>query len=620
MRHPSNAGRVGRAATLRRLLAAALALVCLGVAFAARPKHPDPQARAKARHYFALATQAGLDNRTDMAYEYAKRAYKADPTYSEGAYMLAGLRLTGRLDTLNTPAELRRTLKLASQYVDEYPQDFDEGMLYAYMAVSMDTVPEALRIYQRLDTLYPARHEVLLQLSDAYARLNRIPESIRTLSRFEEVEGATPQTGMRKVAMYLSVRDTVGALAETDSMVARHSDDPLFRILRGNVYDYLDDSIAALDNYLAAERLAPQSSAPKLALAQYYSTHGEPELFDSKTYQALLCEDLELEQKLQMGAEYISSVISEEGEGEEEAQLSKQRAETLLNSLRAQYPHEPQVLELVGSYHRYRQEWPQAEEALQYAIDLAPTETKYWDQLLSIYMAESKYKEIAEAYKRAENLLADDRFALMMTGLALEELGRYDEGFELLSGTVAQMLPGMDPETPITDTRLRDVVGEQTAAELSGMLVMLGDLRHRQGLRDQSYVLYENALLFNPSNAGAYNNYAYFLAIEDGDLDKAAKLSRESIAIDSDNPTYIDTYAWILYKTGDLEGALDHQLQALELAEAQHAMSAEYYDHLGDIYFSLGRTDEAVESWKKALEMTPDDKTIQNKVRQKRIK
>ena len=51
------------------------------------------------------------------------------------------------------------------------------------------------------------------------------------------------------------------------------------------------------------------------------------------------------------------------------------------------------------------------------------------------------------------------------------------------------------------------------------------------------------------------NNLAWNICISGGDLNKAEELSRITIMAEPSNSIFLDTYAWILYKKGDYEGA-----------------------------------------------------------------
>ena len=136
---------------------------------------------------------------------------------------------------------------------------------------------------------------------------------------------------------------------------------------------------------------------------------------------------------------------------------------------------------------------------------------------------------------------------------------------------------------------------------------------------------YENSLkLLFGVNASAQNNYAYYLIetmkVEPGseEFEKARELSRESLEMTEDNPqgTYYDTYAWILFKDHEYKEALEYQEIAIDLTE-EDEYSSELFSHYGDILFMLGQPLEALEQWKKALELEPDNKLLKKKVANK---
>ena len=47
-------------------------------------------------------------------------------------------------------------------------------------------------------------------------------------------------------------------------------------------------------------------------------------------------------------------------------------------------------------------------------------------------------------------------------------------------------------------------------------------------------------------------------------LEKAEKMSRLTIQLEPENPTYLDTYAWILFKSGKLNEAKKYIEKAIE--------------------------------------------------------
>ena len=112
----------------------------------------------------------------------------------------------------------------------------------------------------------------------------------------------------------------------------------------------------------------------------------------------------------------------------------------------------------------------------------------------------------------------------------------------------------------------------------------------------------------------AYNNYAYFLTEKSGtpaDLDKAEKLARQAIKLEPDNGTYLDTYAWVLYRKGSSMLALVYIKKAIEATETPDPT---LYEHLAEILTAEDRYDEAIEAWRHCLESGGDAKLVAQKV------
>lgn len=122
---------------------------------------------------------------------------------------------------------------------------------------------------------------------------------------------------------------------------------------------------------------------------------------------------------------------------------------------------------------------------------------------------------------------------------------------------------------------------------------------------------YENALSLWGDNVMVLNNYAYFLSELGGDLKRAHDMSKRALELEQNNSTYIDTFAWILYKMGRLEEARTYMRQALSL---DRTGSAELPLHYGDILFALDEQFMAQTYWRKALEAGADAERIERRI------
>lgn len=96
------------------------------------------------------------------------------------------------------------------------------------------------------------------------------------------------------------------------------------------------------------------------------------------------------------------------------------------------------------------------------------------------------------------------------------------------------------------------------------------------------YPAYEQILELDPYNALVLNNYAYHLATHGGDLRRAEQMSQRAIQIESENPTYLDTYAWVLYLQGQKSLAEFYIRRAISLIPADK-VPEEIQVHLEEI-------------------------------------
>jgi len=93
-------------------------------------------------------------------------------------------------------------------------------------------------------------------------------------------------------------------------------------------------------------------------------------------------------------------------------------------------------------------------------------------------------------------------------------------------------------------------------------------------------------------------------------LDYARQLILKALEIMPDNGAYIDSYGWVLYKSGDYPGAVRELKRAAEVITDDPVV----FDHLGDAYKAMGDTENARKYWQKALELDSNNDQIRKKL------
>ena len=201
------------------------------------------------------------------------------------------------------------------------------------------------------------------------------------------------------------------------------------------------------------------------------------------------------------------------------------------------------------------------------------------EQLILLYAEKREYGKLytlAGEYSRENNMSI---LGKVYYAIAAMELGEYS----------------------VADTELKKAMilaGNNELLKVQ-VLSMMGDLKYRMKEPDAAYEYYEEALKLNPDEVLVLNNYAYFLAEGERDLKKALKMAGKVMQTEGDNPTYMDTYAWVLYKLGKYRESYKIMLRIFEQHEER---DPEILEHMGYILKALGKCNEAKEYWRMSIE------------------
>ncbi len=580
------------------IVAFLMAAICAGMFAGSRR---DDSARRKARYYYLEGARSQAEGRQDEAYEYYRKAYKEDPTYSEAGYNVGSVRLYFRDDTLQSETELNRSLSFMEAYVRENPGEANEAMTYAHAASYLGRSDEALEILGKTSALDPGNSNVLALISDIHGGRNDFRPAIDALKKYIEIEGNSLAAGMRLMSYMLADGDTLGAVGTADEMIALNPLDPSYVIIKGNLYDVINRPDSALRMYLHAEEIAPESGLPKIALAEYYHQQDDSVKYDEKLYDALLAEDLEYEQKHELLANYLQELLS--------GKQDTSRGDYLFGVLRDRYPHLAQLRDLAARYAAAKGEYAQAAEEISYAIDQDPTNDTYWGQLMSYLNLAEKPDEALDAFDKAKAYITPNESLKALKSMIALKAKKYDVAIGVYAGMIRDIDSTLSIDRPVRLKDVRKDISLDGLDKLSSLYASIGDVWHAAGNLDSTFMAYDTALDLDDQNWMALNNYAYFLTLDDGDLDKAlGMIERVMHGPENENPTYLDTYAWVLHKKGMNEEALVEQQKALDFVKERELYdSPEYHDHLAEILMALGRPEEAVAEWQKALELEPDD-------------
>ncbi|HET7776163.1 MAG TPA: tetratricopeptide repeat protein [Azospira sp.] len=112
-------------------------------------------------------------------------------------------------------------------------------------------------------------------------------------------------------------------------------------------------------------------------------------------------------------------------------------------------------------------------------------------------------------------------------------------------------------------------------------------------------------IALQPENAHAYNALGYTFAERNIRLEEARELVARALALLPDDAFIIDSMGWVLYRQGDMAGALIQLQKAYGLRQ-----DPEIAAHLGEVLWGLGRQDEARRVLRDAARKDPDNEAL----------
>ncbi|MBI1170290.1 tetratricopeptide repeat protein [bacterium] len=115
---------------------------------------------------------------------------------------------------------------------------------------------------------------------------------------------------------------------------------------------------------------------------------------------------------------------------------------------------------------------------------------------------------------------------------------------------------------------------------------------------------YKAALALAPNEPRLLNELGYGYVDRGEHLDEALAMIQKAVAAAPDQGYIIDSLAWAYFRLGRYQDAVAPQ----EKASLLMPVDAVVTDHLGDVYWMVGRKREAQYQWHRALSFNPEDK------------
>lgn len=465
---------------------------------------------------------------------------------------------------------------------------YSQGLASLYQ--QQNELDKAVTLLEQMVVRFPAKQDPLFNLLDLYGRQEKYDEVISTLNRLEKRMGKNEQLSMEKFRIYLQMKDDKKAFQEIESLVQEYPMDMRYQVILGDVYLQNGKKQEAYDVYQKVLAAEPDNPMAIFSMASYYKQTGQEELYQQQLDTLLLNKKVTPDTKVGVMRQMIVE--------NEQADKDSTQIIALFDRIMKQEQDDPQIPMLYAQYLLSKKMESESVPVLEQVVDLDPTNKAARMMLIGAAVKKEDYKQIIKVCEPGIEATPD----------ALE--------FYYYLAVAYNQAEKPDSVISICKRALEHTTADSKKEIVSDFYSILGDMYHTQKQMKEAYAAYDSALVYNPSNIGALNNYAYYLSVERRDLDKAEEMSYKTVKAEPNNATYLDTYAWILFEKGNYAEARIYIDNAMKSEGGDE--SDVIVEHCGDIYYMTGDVDGALTYWKKALEMGSESKTLKQKIEKKK--
>lgn len=527
-----------------------------------------------------------------------ERSLTLDPDYAPAHYKLAEIALAERRD--------KQSLEHARRAYGLDTCNKFYLTLYARTQVVNMQLSEALESFHRLmllDRHNPDNYRMTALLEEQSG--NRAT-AIALLDSAEVLFGYNPLLGGMKRRMLLQDGAHERALSEALAQLERAPYAVENHLAIGNIYQHTRRDSLALKAYHRALELDSTHLETLLTLTDFHNRRKEYAAYFEILPLVFRHPKVELEDKVANFKRFTSDVRL--------YQRFFPQFGNLARTLILCYPKEPSVVELYADYLIASGDVEQALALYKMRLGDEPPRKAYYMMVVDMesYL---EHPDSARHYlDRAIRLFPADPALRIQRGhlAALHNEGletsvaAYNEALEVAqSDSLRSQIWGF-----IGDSYQRESQGDYTSTEELFEQPKPANKEWRKWLK-RCYKAYDKALQLDRNNISVLNNYAYFLSLEGRDLERALEMSSRVIALVGNEPTYLDTHAWVLFHLGRLDEAKRLLQQAVSL-DGQRSPALQL--HYGDVLAALGEHFMAEIYWKRALENGYDPTAIERRI------
>lgn len=461
---------------------------------------------------------------------------------------------------------------------------------YAEILVQNKQYEEAAKLFDEIAKTEKYNDDYLLKAFNLYQHVGKYDQALATINKYLEKEPDNEEAIDLKKKLLLKRNDVDGVVKVLEGQIARNPQEGKYYAELAEVYDNNKLTGKAAEMYRKIEEQFSDDPTVQLTLSEYYKKNNNQKKYEEYVKKLVTNKSLDADVQLSILGPMII-------EGGNDSTMRRQGLE-IITILAEQHPDNAKVSAFYGDVLAFNNKIEKAAEAYKKSVQIDPSSYKVWESLLFAYTGRETADSLIKYSERALKLFPNQAMFHYLNGVGYMNKKDYAKSIKAI-------------------TRAIDMQPEDNKAQLVQMYTGLGDAYNYAKKYSASDSSYDYALKLDPMNATVLNNYAYYLSVRGVRLEDAAQMSKKSLEVRKDEPTFMDTYGWILYKQGKYKDAQEYIQKAID-ATGENA-DGTLWEHLGDVYYKQGNVDKAVECWTKAKERGTENTDIDKKIKDRKL-
>ena len=513
----------------------------------------------------------------EQALQHFQKSLMLTPDNAAVNYKIAETQLA-----LKKPQEALPFAKLA---IAKEPANAFYYLLLAELYSAQQQFKEAALTYNNLLKNVPDSEQYLFNLADLYLAQSNYDEALKTYERIEKHFGPMEQITINRQQIYLRQKNVDKAIEEGEKLLASDPSEVRYFLAQAELYNASKMPDKGIETLQKALRIEPNNPFAHLMLSDLYRQKGDKAASEKEVKLAFANPDLDIDTKVRILVDFIRQLPNPELEG-----ISLELVDLTVQS----HPGEAKAFAVAADLQAIVGKKEKARNNYLKAVALDDSHFKIWQQIVLLDAELAQSDSLVVHSEQALELFPNQAVFWFYNGTG-----------HLIEKNFAKAIKSLEHGKKLSASE-PDLIAQFN--------MQLGD--GYNSIKDfvKSDEAYEAVLAFDANNEHVLNNYSYFLSLRNHNLKKAEEMSGRLVNNHPNNPTYLDTHAWVLYKAGNYKEALKYLEQAIALSD-----DATIVEHYGDVLFKLGKKEAALEQWQRAKQKGEASAFIEKKIRDKKL-